>query len=87
MTADYEAALRKHLIDLLEVDGMLAALVAPRFKGLRLFTNKLFDSNVDLYLRHGFAVDREEPFMRGITVYTSKSLAGTNTSISARATS
>lgn len=43
-----------------------------RLKGLRLFTNKLFASNVDLYLRHGFAVDREEAFMGGLTVYMSK---------------
>ena len=112
MKANYEAAVREHLIDLLEVDGMLAALVemipesewllienlavaptfqrrgcarilleraqetalALRLKGLRLFTNKLFESNVDLYLRYGFAIDREEPFMGGITVYMSKSL-------------
>ncbi|MDN8618741.1 GNAT family N-acetyltransferase [Variovorax ginsengisoli] len=112
MKANYEAAVREHLIDLLEVDGMLAALVemipesewllienlavaptfqrrgcarilleraqetalALRLKGLRLFTNKLFESNVDLYLRYAFAIDREEPFMGGITVYMSKSL-------------
>ena len=112
MKANYEAAVREHLVDLLEVDGMLAALVemipesewllvenlavaptfqrrgcarilleraqetalALRLKGLRLFTNKLFESNVDLYLRYGFAIDREEPFMGGITVYMSKSL-------------
>lgn len=112
MKADYEAAVRKHRIELLEVDRTLVALievipdsewllienlaVAPTFqrrgyarilleraqdtalalrlKGLRLFTNKLFESNVDLYLRHGFAVDREEPFMGGVTVYMSKSL-------------
>ncbi|MBD9667125.1 GNAT family N-acetyltransferase [Variovorax sp. VRV01] len=113
MKADYESAVREHLVDLLEVDGKLAALVemipepdwllienlavaptfqrrgyarillerardtglALRLKGLRLFTNKLFESNVDLYLRHGFAIDREEPFMDGVTVYMSKLLA------------
>lgn len=110
MRANHEWAVREHWIDLLEVDGNLAALmemilepdwvliesiaVAPSFqgsgyarilldraqnmalglglKGVRLFTNKLFESNVDLYLRHGFVVDREEPFMGGITVYMSK---------------
>lgn len=112
MKANYESAIREHLVDLLEVDGSIAALiemipepewllienvaVAPSFqgrgcarilmdhaqntalglrlKGLRLFTNKLFESNVDLYLRQGFVVDREEPFMGGVTVYMSKSL-------------
>ncbi|MDP9902360.1 GNAT family N-acetyltransferase [Variovorax ginsengisoli] len=112
MKANYEAAVRAHLVDLLEVDGALAAVlemiaepewllienlaVAPSFqrqglagillaraadtaqalglKGLRLFTNKKFESNVDLYLRHGFTVDREEPFMGGFTVYMSKAL-------------
>lgn len=113
MKADYEVAVREHLVDLLEVDGVLAGLVemipepqwllienlavAPAFQGrgcarilleqarqtalaqhlkeLRLFTNKQFASNVDLYLHHGFRVDREEPFMGGFTVYMSKSLA------------
>lgn len=113
MKADYEAAVREHLVDLLHVDGMLAGLiemipepqwllienlaVAPAFQGrgcarilleqarqtalglqlsgLRLFTNKQFVSNVDLYLHHGFRVDREEPFMGGFTVYMSKPLA------------
>lgn len=112
MRANYELAVREHMVDLLEVDGNLAALmemipepewvlieniaVAPSFqgrgyarilldraqdtalrlglRGVRLFTNKLFESNVDLYLRHGFVVDREEPFMGGFTVYMSKSL-------------
>ena len=112
MKADYEVAVREHLVDLLEVDRTLAALiemipesewllienlaVAPAFQrrgyarvlleraqetafalglqGLQLFTNSLFESNVDLYLRHGFSIDREEPFMGGVTVYMSKSL-------------
>ncbi|MDZ7863750.1 GNAT family N-acetyltransferase [Acidovorax sp.] len=43
--------------------------------GLRLYTNKQFASNVQLYLHHGFAVDREEPFMGGFTVYMSKPFA------------
>lgn len=49
-----------------------------QLQGLRLFTNKQFSSNVDLYLHHGFAVDREEPFMGGFTVYMSKPLAPDN---------
>ncbi len=113
MKADYELAVRDHLVDLLEVEGVLAGLiemipepqwllienlaVAPTFQGrgcarilleqaqktalglqltgLRLFTNKQFASNVDLYLHHGFSVDREEPFMGGFTVYMSKPFA------------
>jgi ribosomal protein S18 acetylase RimI-like enzyme len=42
---------------------------------LRLLTNGAFDANVRLYRRHGYAVDREEPFMNGTTVYMSKRLA------------
>lgn len=49
-----------------------------QLQGLRLFTNKQFSSKVDLYLHHGFAVDREEPFMGGFTVYMSKPLAPDN---------
>lgn len=116
MKADYEAAVREHLVDLLHVGGVLAGLVemipepqwllienlavAPAFQGrgcarillaqaeqtakvlqlagLRLFTNKQFASNVDLYLHQGFVVDREEPFMGGFTVYMSKPLAPDN---------
>lgn len=47
---------------------------AQQFQGLRLYTNKQFASNIDLYLHHGFTVDREEPFMGGFTVYMGKSL-------------
>ncbi len=39
---------------------------------LRLYTNKSFAENVTLYLRLGYAVDREEAFMGGFTVYMSK---------------
>jgi len=41
---------------------------------LRLLTNGAFEANVSLYKRQGYAVDREEPFMNGTTVYMSKSL-------------
>jgi GNAT superfamily N-acetyltransferase len=39
---------------------------------IRLYTNKSFDSNIRLYKKLGYGIDREEPFMDGITVYMSK---------------
>jgi ribosomal protein S18 acetylase RimI-like enzyme len=39
---------------------------------LRLYTNKSFAENVTLYQRLGYAVDREEKFRGGFTVYMSK---------------
>ncbi|MER9407011.1 GNAT family N-acetyltransferase [Mesorhizobium caraganae] len=51
----------------------LKALEAGRFE-LRLLTNGAFEANVLLYKRHGYSVDREEPFMGGMTVYMSKTL-------------
>ena len=42
---------------------------------LRLLTNGAFEANVSLYRRHGYTIDREEPFMNGTTVYMSKKLA------------
>lgn len=41
---------------------------------LRLLTNGAFEANVLLYRKHGYAIDREEPFMNGTTVYMSKKL-------------
>jgi GNAT superfamily N-acetyltransferase len=41
---------------------------------LRLLTNAAFEANVSLYKRFGYVVDREEPFMNGVTVYMSKKL-------------
>ncbi|TIQ28509.1 MAG: GNAT family N-acetyltransferase [Mesorhizobium sp.] len=41
---------------------------------LRLLTNGAFEANVLLYRKHGYAIDREEPFMNGTTVYMSKRL-------------
>jgi GNAT superfamily N-acetyltransferase len=49
------------------------ALEAGR-RELRLLTNGAFEANVLLYKRHGYSVDREEPFMGGMTVYMSKTL-------------
>jgi GNAT superfamily N-acetyltransferase len=110
MVADYERAVREHMIDLLYVGAGLAALietvnktdhllienlaVAPPFQGrgygrllldhverlaaslrlpeLKLYTNQQFATNIEFYSRHGFAVDREEPFMGGFKVHMSK---------------
>lgn len=41
---------------------------------LRLLTNGAFEANVLLYKWHGYSIDREEPFMGGLTVYMSKKL-------------
>lgn len=43
---------------------------------LRLLTNGAFEANVSLYKKYGYTIDREEPFMNGVTVYMSKKLAG-----------
>ncbi|MGA9868144.1 MAG: GNAT family N-acetyltransferase [Acetobacteraceae bacterium] len=113
MAADYAEAVRNHLIDLLHVDGELAALietipeanhlliknvaVSPAFqrrgygrtlmthaeqlaaslgyREMRLHTNPLFAGNVQLYLKLGYRVDREEAFKGGAVVYMSKALS------------
>ncbi len=110
MTADYDAAVRHHRIDLLHVDGRLAAViemipgadhlfienvaVAPTFqhRGLgrtllahaervaaaegyaviRLLTNTLFAANVQLYIKLGYGIDREERSSLGVAVVMSK---------------
>jgi GNAT superfamily N-acetyltransferase len=110
MLADYDAAVRRHRIDLLRRGGQLAALielvpetdhllikniaVLPEHQGtglgtrllahaeevaaalghaeLRLYASKRFAENIRLYRRVGYAIDREEEFMGGITVYMSK---------------
>jgi len=41
---------------------------------IRLYTNKHFAENVQLYLRLGYDIDREEAFRGGTTVYMSKSI-------------
>ena len=120
MRADHIAALREHLVDLLYVEGQLAALiemipaadhllienvaVLPALQGrglgrrlmthaealavslglreMRLYTNKKFASNLELYRRLGYRVDCEEPFMGGTTVYISK-LVGQSAQMSA----
>lgn len=120
MRADHIAALREHLVDLLYVEGQLAALiemipaadhllienvaVLPALQGrglgrrlmahaealavslglreMRLYTNREFTSNLELYRRLGYRVDCEEPFMGGTTVYISK-LVGQSAQMSA----
>jgi ribosomal protein S18 acetylase RimI-like enzyme len=42
---------------------------------LRLYTNERFAENIALYRKHGYAIDREEPFMGGVTVHMRKSLS------------
>lgn len=112
MVADYEVAVREHIVDLLLVEADLVALietvpaddhllienvaVAPRWQHhgygrhllvyaerlatelglatLRLYTNQKFTSNLELYRRLGYVVDREEPFWGGCKVYMSKRL-------------
>lgn len=39
---------------------------------LRLLTNAAFAANIRLYRMLGYSVDREEPFMNGVTSYLSK---------------
>jgi GNAT superfamily N-acetyltransferase len=110
MAADYVAAVQNHRVDLLYLDGTLAALiemipevdhllienvaVSPAYQGrglgrdlmahaeqvavsmghalIRLYTNKLFAENVQLYQRLGYRIDREEAWTGGIVVHMSK---------------
>ena len=39
---------------------------------VRLYTNRLFAANIELYLRSGYAIDREEAFWGGVKVHMSK---------------
>lgn len=41
---------------------------------VRLYTNKMFEANVRLYLAFGYRIDREENSSLGVTVYMSKPL-------------
>ena len=104
MAADYDAAVRNHRVDLLYVDGALAALIetidqgdrllienlavspAHQRRGLgsrlvahaetiaaelgydevRLYTNRRFEGNVELYSRLGYRIDSEEPIDGGM---------------------
>ncbi len=110
MAADYDHAVRDHIIDLLFIGAEMAGLIetvnegdhllieniaiAPSFQRqglgryllahaerlarslglpeLRLYTNQRFTGNVDLYRRHGYVIDREEPVPGGVAVHMSK---------------
>lgn len=41
---------------------------------IRLETNKLFEGNVSLYLRHGYVIDWEKPINGGVLVHMYKGL-------------
>ncbi len=112
MGADYDRAVRDHLVELLYRDGALAGLaemiprpdhlllenvaVAPAWQGqglgrallarveavaaglghaeVRLYTNARFTTNIALYRRLGYALDREEVVPAGTVVHMSKRL-------------
>jgi GNAT superfamily N-acetyltransferase len=44
------------------------------YRETKLYTNKLFAENVQLYLRLGYRIDCEEPFKGGFVVHMSKSV-------------
>lgn len=44
---------------------------------MRLYTNRLFVANIELYRRAGYVVDREEPFWGGVKVHMSKWIEAT----------
>ena len=113
MKADYDHAVRHHIIELAFEDGRMVALaetipgersllikslaVRPEAQGqglgklllkrvddiarelrlreVTLYTNKLFQANVDYYRRRGYVFDREEKISDGWVVHMSKSLA------------
>jgi GNAT superfamily N-acetyltransferase len=43
---------------------------------IKLYTNKLFEENVALYHKLGYAIDHEEPFKGGVIVHMGKRLPG-----------
>lgn len=112
MLADYDSAVREHLIDLLMVGDEYVALVemienvdhlmienlavAPGFQGrgygrllaghaeecatalcyreIRLYTNKAFAENIQLYSHLGYTIDRQEAYKGGVIVHMHKML-------------
>jgi len=52
-----------------------ALAAGMRLDELRLYTNQLFRRNVELYLRLGYRIEREEPFQGGVVVHMTKRLA------------
>jgi ribosomal protein S18 acetylase RimI-like enzyme len=53
-------------------EQLAASLGLPE---LRLYTNKQFAANIEIYRRLGYAIYREEPFKGGFVVHMSKRLA------------
>jgi ribosomal protein S18 acetylase RimI-like enzyme len=49
--------------------------LARGYRDIRLLANAVFESNISLYKAVGYRIDREEPFMGGISVYMSKKVA------------
>ena len=47
---------------------------AKNMNVIHLLTNKLMTENVQLYLKNGYQIDREEPFMGGFTIHMSKKI-------------
>jgi ribosomal protein S18 acetylase RimI-like enzyme len=47
---------------------------ASGFQEIRLYTNKRFTENIQLYQRLGYRVDREEEFGSGVVVHMSKTV-------------
>ena len=43
---------------------------------IKLYTNKHFAENVQLYSKLGYRIDREEEFQGGVVVHMSKSICG-----------
>jgi ribosomal protein S18 acetylase RimI-like enzyme len=48
---------------------------AAGYREVRLYTNQRFEANVQLYLKLGYAIDREETSELGVSVYMSKRLS------------
>lgn len=112
MVADYNAAIRVHLIEIAYLDDKAVGLIelipaaehllleniaidpAAQGRGIgrrlmqrveehaiemnlplvRLYTNKAFAANLDFYHRLGYAIEREEPYKEGFTVYFAKAI-------------
>jgi ribosomal protein S18 acetylase RimI-like enzyme len=51
-----------------------ALAVSLGYAEVRLYTNKMFAANVQLYRKLGYRVDREEAFASGVVVHMSKRL-------------
>lgn len=51
-----------------------ALAAAGGYDQIRLYTNQRFTSNIALYLRRGYRIDREETHAAGVSVHMSKQL-------------